>query len=383
MNQRTRKHRLASPGCGRELRAGIAALTSSALLALPCSAETPQIRTLGAAPLCEASAALAIDCPTGAGRCLLVGDNEVGRALFLFRLNSQGIDPASQRELPLDGHAELADIEAMAALPNGRVAVFGSHARASDCEIKPKRHRHGIVERITASGVSVAVVQSDAIGCAALFGSAAPTQPLLRAACEEIAAAEREASAIDERRRTDRITSSKAKKECNRAAAYNAEGAVNVSAGATPDLWIGLRAPLLRRHPSEPGKRNLAMLLHLRSLDRYSFDRVVALDLGARGVRDLAFDKGWVWVIAGPAQDQRDGEESPFQLMRFPASQLARDEVIVPERVGSGLPPRSEGIAVHGENLVLLIDGDQPTKARPSECGDNKPGFVTLPQRLR
>lgn len=361
-------------------RASIAALLGAALAAAcACAAEQLPVQRLGAAPLCEASAALVIDCPGGGGRCLLVGDNEVSRSLFLFRLHGQGIDVASQRAPALDDRAELADIEALTRLPNGNVAVFSSHGRSSDCERQPERNRFGVVDRLTDKSARVRVVQSGPIGCATLFGDTPLAQPLLRAACEAIDAAEARASDIDQRRRDGRIGNKQAKKECNKSNAYNAEGVVNVSGEATPEVWVGLRAPLLPRHPQDATKRNLAMLLHLRSLDRYAFDRVVALDLGGRGVRDLTYDNGSVWLIAGPAEDEPDDQESPFQLMRFGAELLRGGAVIVPERVGSGLPSRSEGIAVFGDKLLVVIDGDQPRKAKQPECGKNKPGLVVVP----
>jgi hypothetical protein len=80
-------------------------------------------------------------------------------------------------------------------------------------------------------------------------------------------------------------------------------------------------------------------LLQLRDLDAYKFDGAAVLDLDGCGVRDLAMaGDGWVWLIAGPPQDLRADDAEPFQLRRFPATDLRRDAIIRPELVRDDLP---------------------------------------------
>lgn len=140
-----------------------------------------------------------------------------------------------------------------------------------------------------------------------------------------------------------------------------AEGAVDIAAvGGTPTLWIGLRSPLLAAHPSQPERQDLALLLHLRDLDAYKFDGAAVLDLDGRGVRDLAMAAdGWVWLIAGPPQDLRADDAEPFQLWRFRAADLRRDAIIRPKLVRDDLPTSSEGLALMGEQAIIVIDGDE------------------------
>jgi len=349
-----------------------AAVVFQALLAIiPASAVAQQPlkgQTLGHKPLCEASAAAVIDCPDGAGRCLLVGDNEVRTSLFLFKILNHGIDSADPLPLPLTvgEDTELSDIEALARLDQGGVVVFASHGRNAECEAKDNRRRFGIIGKPGVAQTAIKVTASGVIGCAALFGDPAPTSPLVRAACAEIDRVEAAADAV-----------AKDRKRCKQVDAFNAEGAVNVSTVAAPDLWIGLRSPLLSAHPTLTSRRDLAMLMHLKGLDAYTFDRVAVLDLGRRGIRDLAFADGWVWVIAGPPEDQEGGTAEPFQLRRFRAGALDADAIIEPELVRDDLPSSAEGLAIFDGQALVVIDGDAGKK-KDKVCAVPA-GFVILP----
>ena len=97
--------------------------------------------TLGRFPLCEASSALLMTCPGGDGECLLVGDNEQGKELYLFPFQDQKPDSDAQRAVGLhlgDGK-EISDIEALAGVSGDEILVFASHSRNASCEVKPKR----------------------------------------------------------------------------------------------------------------------------------------------------------------------------------------------------------------------------------------------------
>ncbi|MGH8611459.1 MAG: hypothetical protein ACREYF_05290 [Gammaproteobacteria bacterium] len=75
---------------------------------------------------------------------------------------------------------------------------------------------------------------------------------------------------------------------------------------------------------------NMAILLHMKVLTAYTFDRVAFVDLGRRGVRDLSSDATSIWVIAGPPEDRLE----PFELRRFPKSALSEAQVIRPNANG-------------------------------------------------
>jgi len=351
-------------------RAGAICSAIAMFAMTPVTAQPLAPQTLGSAPLCEASAALLVDCPGTAGRCLLVGDNEEEASLFWFKLGDKGIDPTSQGKVALKD-TKLGDIEALAGLANGKIVAFGSHSRDSICAPQKKRQRFGVIDRLTDKSVTVAVTQSGPIDCDGLFGKPLPDQPLVRSACQAIEATENAAEKAAKQ-------GAKAKKECNQAHAYNAEGAVNVSRTGAPDIWIGLRAPLLP-HPAGKKGVDLAMLLHLRGLDAYAFDRVAALDLGGFGVRELSYANGWVWVIAGPPHDLGQKEDVRFKLMRFRADLLGANKIIVPETIRSDLPSSSEGLAVLADKILVLIDGSKATKEQPDRCA-TPAGVVVLPR---
>jgi len=102
------------------------------------SARTRAQSILGHGPFCEGSAALIVDCPNEPGRCLLVGDNEEPRLLFLFALRNEGTALGGQQKVKLqvDKDTELSDIEALTRLPTGEIIVLPSYSRKSDCDAK-------------------------------------------------------------------------------------------------------------------------------------------------------------------------------------------------------------------------------------------------------
>jgi hypothetical protein len=95
--------------------------------------------TLGKYPVCEPSAAVKVTCPESGENCLLVGDNEQKKAVFLYPVSSKELELTNQTQLSLE--KKISDIEAIAKLDNNKVLIFGSHSRNSKCEVKPKRQR--------------------------------------------------------------------------------------------------------------------------------------------------------------------------------------------------------------------------------------------------
>jgi len=310
--------------------------------------------TLGRFPLCEASSALLMTCPGGDGECLLVGDNEQGKELYLFPFQDQKPDSDAQRAVGLhlgDGK-EISDIEALAGVSGDEILVFASHSRNASCEVKPKRRQFAKVSLSKAQTAIVGTLRSKKVTCEHLFDNPALDEPM-KAACEAIDTADAKATQIDDAMKAGKFTEEVAKASCNAVNAYNAEGAVAIHTSKKTDVWIGLRAPLLPAHPSQPAKKHLAILLHIKDLTAYTFDRVAFVDLGGRGVRDLSSDATSIWVIAGPPEDRPE----PFELRRFPKSALDEAKVIDSEFIRA-LPPSSEGLAISGKTAYVVIDGD-------------------------
>ena len=340
----------------------------------PAAAEIAEGTPFGRAPLCEASAALIVDCPGSSGSCLLVGDNEEEASLSWFRLDGSPLEKTRQQQGKFKG-GKIGDIEALAAAGGGRIAVFGSHSRSTTCSEAKKRWRFGVIDGVKDKGLELALTESKEFNVRTLFGRNLPKGSLIEAASLAIKTAE------DKAKKAENDA-----EQCNQAPGYNAEGAVNVSEGKDPNIWIGLRAPLLTKHPQEEGRSDLAMLLHLKDLQHYTFDGVAVLDLGGRGIRELAYtDDGVVWVIAGPPHDLGKTEskkpwqdkKAPFRLMRFQAAELKTKKIIVPEQL-QDLPPSAEGLAVYGETIFVLRDGDKPGKGK-DQCGDHA-RYLTVPR---
>jgi len=323
--------------------------------------------TLGQYPLCEASAALLIACPDGKGECLLVGDNEQEKELYLFSVKDQKPDSSTQRIFDLPNGVEISDIEALAGISDDKVLAFASHSRNTRCEIKPKRHQFGKVNLSKAKKTDVVdTLRSKKVTCKHLFDKrAADMDAAMKAACEAIDTADLLSTLIDDAVQAKKLTEDEAKATCNAVKAYNAEGAVAISTSKGTDVWIGLRAPLLPAHPSQPEKKNLVILLHMKDPSAYTFDRVAFLDLGGRGIRDMSSDATSIWVIAGPAEDRAE----PFELRRFPKSALDKTQVIDSEFIRA-LPSSSEGLAISGKTAYVVIDGDtgEDKQKSPKVC---------------
>ena len=305
--------------------------------------------TLGQYPLCEASAALLVACPGGKGECLLVSDNEQKKELYLFPVKDQKLDSDKQStfDLHLQNGEEISDIEALAGISGDEILAFASHSRNTSCEGKKDRRQFGKVSLSKAETVIVDTLRSKKVTCEHLFGNRI-LDVSMKAACEAIDSADLKATQIDDDVQAKKLTKDDAKAPCNAVNAYNAEGAVTIGTA----VWIGLRAPLLAAHPSQPEKKDLAILLHMKNPTAYTFDRVVFVNLGGRGVRDLSSDATSIYVVAGPPEDRTE----PFELRRFPKLALDKAQVIDSEFIRA-LPPSSEGLAISRKTAYVVIDG--------------------------
>jgi len=324
-------------------------------VALMANEELVAENNLGEFPLCEPSAALLIDCPDDRdARCLLVADNEQGRDLYLFAISGDKLSPNVNPtfDLKLPGEEEIGDIEALAN-SGGEILVFGSHSRNVACDIKKKRKKFGKIDLAGSKTTIVGNLKSKSVTCSSLYTGKAKDASIL-AACKQIDTADQNATAIDNSRKKKQISELEAKERCNFNSAFNAEGAVAFKGETDNELWIGLRAPLLQTHPEQPKKKNLAILLQLENSDSFTFDRVAFVDLDERGIRDMYADGDFIWIIAGPPEDHSE----PFQLRRIPKSALNHSEIIESELVSNNLPNSSEGLAVSGKTVYVVIDGD-------------------------
>ncbi len=239
--------------------------------------------------------------------------------------------------------------------PNRDLSLHFAIILTAFCEVKPKRRQFGKVSLSKAQTAVVDTLRSKKVTCEHLFGNRALDAPM-KAACEAIDAADAKATRIDDDGKAGKFTEEAVKARCNAANAYNAEGAVAIHTPKGTEVWIGLRAPLLPAHPSQPDKKHLAILLHMKDLTAYTFDRVAFVDLGGRGVRDLSSDATSIWVIAGPPEDRTEPE--PFELRRIRKSALDEARVIESELIRP-LSPSSEGLVISGKTAYVVIDGDK------------------------
>lgn len=310
--------------------------------------------TLGQFPLCEASAVLLINSPSeDNAKCLLVGDNEQGKELYLFTIDGDKLVPTPQSAFDLSGPAkeDISDIEALANL-DGEIAAFASHSRNSRCEVKKKRKQFakiGVNDKTTAV---VDTLKSRTVTCDTLFAGQT-RDASIQAVCDAIDTADAEATRVQAELGAGKISNAEAEARCNAINAFNAEGAVGFRTDHRNEVWIGLRAPLLPTHPDRPDKKNLAILLHMKDLTAYTFDRVAFVDLGGRGIRELSADGEFIWIIAGPPEDRSE----PFQLRRMAKSALEEPDVIDAKLIKE-LPNSSEGLAVVNNTAYVVIDGD-------------------------
>jgi hypothetical protein len=310
---------------------------------LSVSSKSVAGQELGAYPLCEASAAIILPCPDSNDQCLLVADNEQRNQLFFFTIKNGGINPKFQKELILDYSDEsgISDIEAIIHISKNEILMLGSHSRNKRCELKNNRRQFALVRISNTKGSVSKLVKSEKISCGNLFRGIPQNNQTIKAVCKAIDDAEELASV-----------------DCENSSPFNAEGAIAITRNNRTDIWIGLRAPILSEHPSIKNQRDFAILLHMKNISTYEFDRAALLDLNGRGIRELALNNGVVWVISGPVNDKLTvSKKESFQLLRFPESALTANSIIKPTFVRN-LPLYSEGLAITGKSVFIVTDGD-------------------------
>jgi Protein of unknown function (DUF3616) len=305
-------------------------------------------------PVCEASAAIEVPCVDDPkASCIWVGDNEQEDTIFEYAADADGkLTPTKHFEIKL-GNAEVGDIEALVQDEQG-VLVVGSHSRKSDCTLDTK-HDRVAVARVRRDPLRAELVASGQgweqriTGCDTTWITLEATQAssvtglLRRDFCTAIAAAEKAADAI-----------AGDKSQCA-GETMNVEGAVAVpDASGKPRIWLGLRAPLV-------GKR--AVLLRVAPLgaaqQHLTFDDIVTIDLGGKGIRELTISEGWLWGIAGCVPDFSE----PSHLWRVKADALQSGAAITGVEFvkGGELPPNAEGLVIQSaaKRAIVLLDGDK------------------------
>ncbi|MCP4406156.1 MAG: DUF3616 domain-containing protein [Gammaproteobacteria bacterium] len=320
------------------------------------------LRSLGGYPVCEASAAIIIDCPIPLkGECLLAGDNEIRDRLFLYQIGKKGerVQLENRRELAFEAfpHPDdedmftISDIEALVRLSGDEVMIFGSHSRNNDCKTRSKR-RIFAQGKLNSTGIapgSNLPVRSKKHKCHRLFGD--DLDSVTQRVCAAIKNSEDSADAAN-----DQPANPKREEACNDDPALNIEAAVFAATdGSAGQVWVGLRAPLV------DGK---AVVMRLRAdQDRLAFDAVTFLDLAGFGIRELSAQGDKIWGISGSVTDSK----KPHALWRFDAAMLEHGETIRPEEVGD-LPTSAEGLAISREHLWVILDGADPGKQNPMSC---------------
>lgn len=279
--------------------------------------------------LCEPSGVFAL--PDGR---LVVVDDEDQRQAWVLTLGPAGVESRTPMAIP-----RTKDLEAVAGVGD-TVLIMGSHSRRGDatCSIDGRRMRavRGQVVGATLSApqrMSLLGGDDDALSKKAL----AKSRESLLAHCDANNAALCAAIAQAE------AAASGDKDACGHA--LNIEGA-SVIGGR---VWLGLRAPRM-------GQDAVLVRLagDLQTMTALVFDGHARLDLNGRGVRGLTADATHVYGIAGPVGDADSGT---FELFRAPIAALKPGARVVPQIVG-GLPVKAEGIAVRGDTLVILTDGE-------------------------
>lgn len=335
-------------------------------LALPNLSDSGEVRrSLGGYPLCEASASIIVPCPQSKKKtCLLAGDNEIRDRLFLFEIaeeeDKKKYSLIKRREIYVtipppeeDDVFELSDIEALVPLPSGEIVIYGSHSRNKNCKGRGNRRifargKLGTTELGEGAGKSV---KSKKHKCDRLFGE--ETEAKKHKVCEAISSSEVAAKSVNELSDEDAREN-----ECNAIPTFNLEGAMAVPRGdGAARVWVGLRSPLVG------GKA--VLLRQVKGLDQFKFDAVAFLDLGAHGIRDLAFvqKKKKFWIIAGPPNDKK----TPHALWHADVG-LLKDGATIKPVFAQSLPSYAEGLAIHNSNAFVLIDGSESKSKTVMSC---------------
>jgi hypothetical protein len=308
--------------------------------------------------ICDASAAVAIDEKT-----IIVGDDEQPW-LSIYDLRNQNLqDKICLPFLSKDDNCEKdddreADIES-ATIFKGRIVWITSHGRNKKGEVSPDRYRLFASHRIDSQDGKAAKAISDSFdGLASLIlHNKDDCYAPLRKAIRDLT-------------QPDHALAPKKQ-------GLNIEGLTTWRGGET--LLIGVR------NPQEDGK---AILFELKGFDQFlqgdnsklALGELVTIDLGGRGIRDIAWSAahGNYIIAAGQVDDKSegpgfalykwDGTGAPVKIGDF--SDLDHDfhpEAVVPllDKTDHGLVPSKRILILSDEGAVPLgHDGKECKKAK-------------------
>jgi hypothetical protein len=297
--------------------------------------------------ICDASGAVAIDDNT-----IIVGDDE-RRRLSIYDLRTQHL----QEKIPLPFHSEdgsgethgghEADLES-ATIFKGHIVWITSHGRNKSGKVRPDRDRLFASHRINSrDGTATQAFSSSFDGLATMIlGKADRSYAPLREAIGDLSSGD---PALAPKKR-----------------GFNIEGLTTTGDGQI--LLIGLR------NPQKDGK---ALLFELAGFDRFlqgdpsqlALGKLIEIDLGARGIRDIAWSAAHESYIiaAGQVDDDADGPgfalykwdgtSTPIQISDL--NDLDRDfhpEAVVPlfDKSDHGLAPSKRILILSDEGAVRL-----------------------------
>lgn len=296
-------------------------------LALLAAVAQAQTRYEG---LCDASAAMALD-----ARHFIVADDEHNRLTVYQR----GV-PKPVREVELGAFLRAekeSDLEG-AARVGERIYWIASHARNSAGKRREDRHR------FFATAVEGATVKPVGAPYTALLDDLLASPALAGLPLAEAARLPAEAPG-----------------------GFNIEGLATAPDGS---LLIGLRNPVPRGRALLLPLLNPAELVAGRGPAR--FGTAASLDLGGRGVRDVAHIGTGYLIVAGPAGDERS-----FALYRW-SGRAADDAVRLPLDLGTLRP---EALFTWPEGQATLLSDDGGLALGKKACKDadrSQRGFRSL-----
>ena len=123
-------------------------------------------------------------------------------------------------------------------------------------------------------------------------------------------------------------------------------------------LYVGFRSPLLN------GTSAMIMSVSLGSLfDQGPLDpKIITLDLGGRGIRDIAYDRGVFTILAGPAADT-GGDFAVFSWDGTSAAKLAG---VLPSSEDDEKPEGILTLERSGQSLRVLLMYDGAKEGKPT-----------------
>lgn len=264
--------------------------------------------------LCEPSAL--IWSPQG----WIVGDNEVERGLYLL---DDAMQPTRRLPLSPDAQQRVDDIEALTA-----DLVVGSHSRT-----RKEQGRDEKPDRFKVLVRSTGVARS-------LDLTSAPGDDVARLRSAQEVSPVRSLSGLDP---------------------FNIEGAAVVG----QELWLGLRGPL------DADRRAMVLVTALPSATQdLSVRRVLHLDLGGEGIRELTPWRDGLLVVSGPADADAAPPEGPqaapprqHNLWWWPSAETP------PTRLAATLPASTEGAwPIDPAHLLVVIDGRKAASGDTARC---------------